>query len=83
MMKKEDGKQMEKNENGYPRRAPDPIARVGEGSDASEVQLAMVYSPIQGFCELYEPSDALTHGTLFEKLYKPLEKGGRCRYEKN
>ena len=35
--------------------------------------LAMVYSPIQGFQNLYEPCDALKHGTLFHELNLPFE----------
>ena len=35
--------------------------------------LAMVYSPAQPWRMIYTPEDALSHGTLFEELYKPLE----------
>ena len=38
-----------------------------------DVSLAYVYAPKQSFCMLYSDSDALTHGTLFEQLYKPME----------
>jgi len=38
-------------------------------------QLAMVYSPYQCWRMLYSEMDALSHGTLFEELYKPLEDG--------
>jgi len=33
--------------------------------------LAMVYSPFQRFDDLFEPEEALCHGTLFRELYKP------------
>lgn len=62
---------MEKNENGYTGRGSYPSG-VGTGSEAG-VQLAMVYSPKQAWRLLYSPADALSHGTLFEELYKPLE----------
>ena len=49
----------------------------GEATEAqmmcSDKQLAMVYSPTQCFRMLYSVEDALSHGTLFEELYKPLE----------
>ncbi len=34
--------------------------------------LAYVYAPTQKFRMLYSAQDALTHGTLFEELYKPM-----------
>ena len=40
-------------------------------------QLAMVYSPIQDYTGLYEPEQALSRGTLFRALDKPLEED--CR----
>ena len=68
---------MEKNENGY------PITRMnGRGNSgcngnsdglADGRQLAMVYSPYNEWRMIYSPEDALSHGTLFEELYKPLE----------
>lgn len=75
---------MEKNENGYSwcRNGNSDVSDMNDNSASMPVQLAMVYSPVQQFRGLYEPSDALAHGTLFEELYKPLERGGRCRYEK-
>ena len=36
-------------------------------------QLAMVYSPYQCWRKMYSPNEALSKGTLFEELYKPLE----------
>jgi hypothetical protein len=46
--------------------------------------LAMVYAPIQDFCELYDLDDALKSGTLFKQLDLPFKgesvsKGGCCR----
>ncbi len=46
--------------------------------------LAMVYSPLQNFVDLYDPDTALERGTLFTKLDLPFEgesvyKGGLCR----
>ena len=36
-----------------------------------------IYAPRQKFCMLYSTRDALSHGTLFEELYKPMEVYGR------
>ena len=36
-----------------------------------------IYAPRQKFCMLYSARDALSHGTLFEELYKPMEVYGR------
>jgi hypothetical protein len=41
------------------------------------LSLAYVYAPSQRFCMLYSAEDALSHGTLFEALYKPKEVYGR------
>ena len=46
--------------------------------------LAMVYSPLQKFCDLYDLDDALESGTLFKELDLPFKgesvaKGGCCR----
>ena len=43
---------------------------------------AYVYAPSQKFCMLYSDTDALSKGTLFEQLYKPMEVYGRERIEK-
>lgn len=44
--------------------------------------LAIVYSPIQEWCELYDIEMGLTRGTIFKQLDLPLEaenrKGGNC-----
>ncbi len=47
-------------------------------SCSSEPSLAMVYSPYQHFQNIYNPYEALCHGTLFRELDKPW-KGGGCR----
>jgi len=39
--------------------------------------LAYLYAPDQKFRLLYSAGDALSHGTLFEELYKPMEVYGR------
>ena len=45
----------------------------GRGDCLDTMPLAYVYAPNQKFCMLYSASDALSHGTLFEQLYKPTE----------
>lgn len=45
----------------------------GASSGCAARQLAMVYSPYQCWRMLYSPEKALTRGTLFEELDKPLE----------
>lgn len=37
-----------------------------------DLKLAYVYAPDQKFRLLYSAPDALSHGTLFEELYKPM-----------
>ncbi len=49
----------------------------GEGGCLDGMPLAYVYAPDQRFRMLYTANDALTHGTLFEELYKPMEVYGR------
>ena len=67
---------MERNENGYIRRVIPENTQPGQTPDMeADVQLGCVYSPYQFFRQLYEPHDAMRHGTLFEELYKPLEGG--------
>lgn len=39
--------------------------------------LAMVYSPCQSWCGIYDPETALRRGTLFKALDKPFEVKGR------
>ena len=78
---------MERNENGLPRTSPGARApmNMGNGSQGNEngcggsgdcldgMPLAYVYAPSQKFRMMYSPEDALSHGTLFEELYKPME----------
>ena len=45
----------------------------GDGSCLDEKPLAYLYAPNQKFRMLYSAKDALSHGTLFEELYKPRE----------
>ena len=45
----------------------------GSENGCSVRQLAMVYSPYQCWRMLYSPDKALSRGTLFEELDKPLE----------
>ena len=45
----------------------------GAEKGCSARQLAMVYSPYQCWRMLYSPDKALSRGTLFEELDKPLE----------
>ena len=68
---------MQKNETGYSviDIAPDATSAKGERSPHDALQLAMVYSPINRFRALYSPEKALSRGTLFEELDKPLGKG--------
>ena len=53
-------------------------ADCGEAANCVDnLPLAYVYAPNQRFCMLYSAEDALSHGTLFEALYKPKEVYGR------
>lgn len=45
---------------------------VAAGDCPHECALAYVCAPSQKFRLLYSASDALSHGTLFEELYKPM-----------
>ena len=49
----------------------------GNGSCLDNMPLAYVYAPDQMFRMLYTANEALSHGTLFEELYKPMEVYGR------
>ena len=75
---------MERNENGMPIPSTNPPTReMGEGGEPhgcggrgdclDEMPLAYVYAPNQKFRMMYSPDEALSHGTLFEELYKPME----------
>ena len=45
----------------------------GSGDCTKNCMLAYPYVPDQKFRLLYSAPDALSHGTLFEELYKPME----------
>ena len=62
---------MEKNENGYPRNT-EPCPESDEATLHGR-PLAYAYVPIQRWRMLYGTDEALSRGTLFEELYKPLE----------
>ena len=47
------------------------------GGCLDNVSLAMVYSPVQRFEDLYSPEEALCKGTLFKQLYLPFHAGFR------
>ena len=57
------------NGNGITSCIPDDAQIMGDS-------LAMVYSPKQYFADIYTEEEALGKGTLFKKLYKPLEAVG-------
>ena len=42
-----------------------------QDNTASQEIIAMVYSPWQNYVKVYEPSKALSRGTIFEELDKP------------
>ena len=73
----------ERNSNGMTRRengCPGTGEPWGRGDlaeikdpECSNLQLAMAYVPYQCWRMLYEPDKALSRGTLFEELDKPLE----------
>ena len=44
----------------------------GRGDCLDTKPLSYVYAPDQQFRLLYSAKDALSHGTLFEELYKPM-----------
>lgn len=72
---------------GYSSRVADAVAAEminGSGTSNGDVNtvsentpLAMAYFPYQRFNDLYEPETALTEGTIFKRLDKPFEAGGR------
>ena len=54
----------------------------GIANEPSDVPLAIVSSPYQGFGDVFDcPKDALRHGTLFKLLYLPITDapGPRCK----
>ena len=67
---------MERNENGYyTENVNDNNYNMNIRNSNTPHQLAMVYSPYQCWRMLYNETNALKNGTLFEELYKPLEDG--------
>lgn len=54
-----------------------PMPPEGGGAPCSYPSLAMVYAPYQEFRMLYGHEEALSRGTLFRELDKPLEAGGK------
>ncbi len=49
-----------------------------DGGDAmAGWSLAMVYSPEQPFCDIYEADEGLSRGTIFAALDKPFYGDGR------
>lgn len=73
---------MERNQNGYPI-APRDNARSGMGCADNggstpsvcidDMPIGYAYVPMQKFRMLFSQEKALTHGTLFEELYLPME----------
>ena len=70
---RDQGAEMRRNADTDNRRRPCDESQNGINS----LPLAYVYAPSQRFCMLYSAEDALSHGTLFEALYKPKEVYGR------
>ena len=83
---------MERNEKGYPsaahnRGSGEPLEKMlrgnencdtgGQNCDLAGLAPGYLYAPNQRFCMLYSTAEALSHGTLFEQLYKPVEVYGR------
>ena len=65
---------MEKNQNGEPRvRNSEPTEHGTGCGGGADMPLGYAAFPIQKFRLLYSASDALSHGTLFEELYLPME----------
>lgn len=56
--------------------APTPRECCEEHEHIHPTSLAMVWSPVQSFQKIYEPSKALMRGTLFAELDKPFS--GKC-----
>lgn len=61
---------MERNENGMPR-VTSPCDPAADPLDS--LPLGYSYTPIQRWRMMYRPDEALSRGTLFEELYKPME----------
>ena len=62
---------MEKNENGYPVKREECYE--SEAATLHDMPVGYAYVPIQRWRMMYSPEDALSHGTMFEELFKPLE----------
>ena len=62
---------MERNENGVPEMT-DTCYETDEATRHGK-PLAYAYVPIQRWRMLYPTEQALSRGTLFEELYKPME----------
>ncbi len=64
--------EMERNQNGYP--TPAEMGGCKENDEAALFgkPLAYAYVPVQSWRRVYPEGDALSHGTLFEELYKPM-----------
>jgi len=58
------------------RTAPTPVESCENHPHIHPTTLAMVWSPVQSFQKIYEPSKALMRGTLFAELDKPFT--GKC-----
>lgn len=69
---KDEKAKMERNEMGYPRAK---AAECPESDEATlfDKPLAYAYVPIQRWRMIYPTNEALSNGTLFEELYKPME----------
>ncbi|MBR7116764.1 MAG: spore coat associated protein CotJA [Clostridia bacterium] len=69
---------MERNQNGYPHTTADNGGCGGtDMTPLDERLLAYAYVPIQRWRKLYSVEDALSRGTMFEELDKPMEVYGR------
>ena len=66
---------MERNVTGMPeeRREMTDNCPESESATLSDKPLGYAYVPIQRWRMLYPADEALSHGTLFEELYKPYE----------
>ena len=62
---------MERNENGYPNM--NSICEEPSEATLNGKPLAYAYVPIQQWKMPYPIDECLSHGTLFEELYKPME----------
>ncbi len=57
-----------------------PVPGIPEPEGAlSGLPIAMAYVPVQRFKNLADPETALSRGTVFNDLFKPLECGSKRR----